>query len=143
MSSLTPAPSKSTWVERAIPSDALPLPAYLAEVSAGIFAPVTTGAHDACQVDVDNNSVYKPLDINDRVYLISDGAGGLTGSATGTEYAILVADTNGVLYPTTDLTQDATAEAYADGNGRYITTGIGGGDGLQLIAMSSNIQPFI
>lgn len=134
--------SGNSWLEPGAESEDLPVRAFLQEVSAGIFTPATTGSQDAAQVDIDNNGIYKPLDLNARLYFI-DVAGVPTLSTTGTEAYILVEDGNGVLQLSTDFTETPTAEAYADGDGRYITTGKDGADGLQLTAIGSTILPYL
>lgn len=106
----------------------------------GIFAPATSGAADGVHIDIDNDGIYKPVDLTDRLYYI-DVAGVPTLSTTGDEAYLLVDDGTGVLTLTTDLTQTPAAAMYFDGT-RYITTAPDGADGLQLLAIGSSILPY-
>ena len=106
----------SLWRESA-GSGAVPtaVPAYLVADGADVSWN-TSGPERFAFYDVEQNGNYWLLDLT-PVYLVSDGAGGLTINQVGPAIALLIDDGAGGMQVSTDLTQPPIADLSYDTGG--------------------------
>lgn len=131
------------WIEPPIAADNLPLRAVLTDDGASAFAFATEGTQDAAFVDVDGSGLYELLDLNNRLYMVSNGSGGITLATSGTPIAQLNDDGAGGYVISSDLTQTEAAVFYAAQDGSYYLALPNGGDGIQMLATGTTISFFI
>lgn len=132
----------NNWFEPASGDATLPLRALLTDNGTD-FSLATEGEQDAAFVDVDGQGVYDLLNLSDRLYCVTDGAGGITLATSGTPIVQLNDNGAGGYELSSDLTQPEAAVFYASQDGSYCLALPNGGNGIQMIAVGSDITLFI